>query len=80
MLITYAVDCYTKEAASVGVFIMFVCQIWSFLGPFWFTPMFENVGVPACVGVGTVLIAGVSVIPTILLQWKGAVWGGSKIT
>ncbi|RJE21726.1 transporter [Aspergillus sclerotialis] len=79
VLITYAVDCYPEEAASVGVFIMFVRQIWGFLGPFWFTPMFENVGVSASAGVGTALIVGVSVIPTILLQWKGAVWRRSKI-
>ena len=35
VLITYAVDCYPDEAASVGVFITFVRQIWGFLGPFW---------------------------------------------
>lgn len=33
--ITYAVDCYRVEAASVGVFITFVRQIWGFIGPFW---------------------------------------------
>lgn len=35
VLITYAVDCYRLEAASVGVFITFVRQTWGFLGPFW---------------------------------------------
>ncbi|GMF73553.1 unnamed protein product [Aspergillus oryzae] len=35
VLITYAVDCYPTEAASVGVCITFVRQIWGFLGPFW---------------------------------------------
>lgn len=35
VLITYAVDCYSKEAASIGVVITFVRQIWGFLGPFW---------------------------------------------
>ena len=35
VLITYAVDCYRHEAASVGVFITFVRQIWGFIGPFW---------------------------------------------
>jgi MFS family permease len=35
VLITYAVDCYKEEAASVGVFITFVRQIWGFIGPFW---------------------------------------------
>jgi hypothetical protein len=35
VLITYAVDCYREEAASVGVFITFVRQMWGFIGPFW---------------------------------------------
>lgn len=35
VLITYAVDCYPKNAASVGVFITFVRQTWGFIGPFW---------------------------------------------
>ena len=35
VLITYAVDCYYEEAASIGVFITFVRQIWGFIGPFW---------------------------------------------
>jgi hypothetical protein len=35
VLVTYAVDCYREEAASVGVFITFVRQTWGFIGPFW---------------------------------------------
>lgn len=35
VMMTYAVDCYPQEAASVGVFITFVRQIWGFIGPFW---------------------------------------------
>lgn len=35
VMVTYAVDCYPQEAASIGVFITFVRQIWGFLGPFW---------------------------------------------
>ena len=35
VLITYAVDCYSEEAATVGVFITFVRQTWGFIGPFW---------------------------------------------
>ena len=34
--ITYAVDCYRADAASVGVFITFVRQTWGFIGPFWY--------------------------------------------
>jgi hypothetical protein len=35
IIITYCVDCYYEEAASIGVFITFVRQIWGFIGPFW---------------------------------------------
>ena len=78
VLVTYAVDCYPQESASVGVFITFVRQIWGFLGPFWFTPMFENVGIAASSGIGCGLVVGISVLPTILLQWRGRHWRGGK--
>jgi hypothetical protein len=32
ILVTYAVDCYREEAASVGVFITLVRQTWGFIG------------------------------------------------
>ncbi|KAF2157357.1 MFS general substrate transporter [Myriangium duriaei CBS 260.36] len=66
--ITYAVDSFPDEAAGVGVFITFVRQIWGFIGPFWFPQMFEEIGLPASAGVAVALIAGVSILPTILLQ------------
>lgn len=72
--ITYAVDCYRPDAASVGVFITFVRQIWGFIGPFWFPQMFENVGWAGGAGIAVGMIIAVSVIPTILVQWRGALW------
>jgi hypothetical protein len=36
VLVTYAVDTNHEQAASVGVFITFVRQIWGFIGPFWY--------------------------------------------
>lgn len=74
VLITYAVDCYREEAASVGVLITFIRQIWGFIGPFWFPSMFVHVGVANSAGVATALIMGASFIPTIFLQWMGASW------
>ncbi|RDL29811.1 Uncharacterized protein BP5553_10676 [Venustampulla echinocandica] len=71
VLITYAVDCHPEESASIGVFVTFVRQIWGFIGPFWFPAMFENVGVAASAGVVTALIVGVSILPTMLVQWRG---------
>ncbi|KAL1984502.1 hypothetical protein VTN96DRAFT_9101 [Rasamsonia emersonii] len=78
VLITYAVDCNHEESASVGVFITFVRQIWGFIGPFWFPDMFTNVGVANSAGVATALMVGVSVIPTLLLQWRGPTWRGVR--
>ncbi|OCL03718.1 MFS transporter [Glonium stellatum] len=74
VLITYAVDCYHEEAASIGVFITFVRQIWGFIGPFWFPSMFTNVGLAGSAGVATALMVGVSILPTIFLQWRGKLW------
>ena len=36
VMVTYAVDTNVAEAASVGVFITLVRQIWGFIGPFWY--------------------------------------------
>ncbi|KAJ5357715.1 Major facilitator superfamily domain general substrate transporter [Penicillium brevicompactum] len=74
VMITYAVDCFPQEAASIGVFVTFVRQIWGFLGPFWFSAMFENVGIAPSAGIGSAMVVVVSVIPTIFLQWKGQAW------
>ncbi|RWA06159.1 hypothetical protein EKO27_g8944 [Xylaria grammica] len=74
ILITYAVDCHHEEAAAIGVFITLVRQIWGFIGPFWFPPLLANVGLIASTGVATALIVGTSVLPTVLLQWRGKVW------
>ncbi|KAJ5742049.1 hypothetical protein N7533_011458 [Penicillium manginii] len=72
--ITYAVDCYRTDAASVGVFITFVRQIWGFIGPFWFPQMFETVGWGGGAGIAVALIFAVSILPTVLLQWRGSKW------
>lgn len=42
VMITYAVDCFPQEAASVGVFITFVRQVWGFIGPFWYVLFFHQ--------------------------------------
>ncbi|KIN02726.1 hypothetical protein OIDMADRAFT_27229 [Oidiodendron maius Zn] len=78
VLITYAVDCHQEESASVGVIITLIRQIWGFIGPFWFPPMFTNVGVAASGGVVAALIIGVSIFPTILVQWQGHKWRGEE--
>ena len=66
VFITYAVDCYKPEAASVGVFITFVRQIWGFIGPFWFPQAIDALGFGGTAGLFTGLVVAVSILPTIL--------------
>ncbi|KAF9737648.1 hypothetical protein PMIN02_001271 [Paraphaeosphaeria minitans] len=79
VLITYAVDCYHEEAGSIGVFISFVRQIWGFIGPFWFPQMFENVGIANSAGVAVAMLVVVSVVPTLVLQWRGKFFRNSEM-
>ncbi|KAJ5724818.1 hypothetical protein N7493_006546 [Penicillium malachiteum] len=74
VMVTYAMDCYPQEAASVGVFITFVRQIWGFLGPFWFPSLFDTVGVAASAGVVCGMIVAVSILPTMAVQAFGKKW------
>lgn len=39
-----------------------------------FPSMFASVGVAASSGIGAGLMVGVSVIPTLLVHWKGRSW------
>ncbi|KAJ5924419.1 Major facilitator superfamily domain general substrate transporter [Penicillium verhagenii] len=71
VMITYAIDCFPQEAASIGVFITFVRQMWGFIGPFWFPIMLENVGEAPSAGIACAMIVAVSVIPTVFLHWRG---------
>ncbi|RYC83295.1 hypothetical protein BFJ63_vAg13824 [Fusarium oxysporum f. sp. narcissi] len=70
VLVTYAVDRHPQEAASIGVFVTFIRQVWAFIGPFWFPPMFTSVGLVASSGIATGLIVAVSVIPTAFIHWS----------
>lgn len=72
VMVTYAVDCYREEAASVGVFITFVRQIWGFIGPFWFPEAITNLGFGSAAGLMVGLMVAASILPTIFLQWRGA--------
>ncbi|KAI1361243.1 major facilitator superfamily domain-containing protein [Xylaria arbuscula] len=74
VLITYAVDCHPQEATSIGVFVTLVRQVWGFIGPFWFPPLLNNVGLVKSLGVIIALIVGGSALPTVMLQWKGKSW------
>ncbi|OAQ64368.2 MFS transporter [Pochonia chlamydosporia 170] len=76
VMITYAVDCYPEDAAGIGVFVTLVRQTWGFIGPFWFPQMIENIGYARSTAVSTAMIVGVSILPTVLLQWRGRLWRG----
>ncbi|OJJ37928.1 hypothetical protein ASPWEDRAFT_108862 [Aspergillus wentii DTO 134E9] len=77
VMTTYAVDTYPQDAGSVGTFINFVRSTWGFIGPFWFTPMFEDVGIKDSAGVVCALLAVFSLFPTIYLHLQGGRWHAS---
>ncbi|KAF2719505.1 MFS general substrate transporter [Polychaeton citri CBS 116435] len=72
VMITYSVDCHREEAASVGVFITFVRQIWGFIGPFWFPQVFTNIGLYGSAGIAAGLVVAFSILPTTFIHWKGS--------
>lgn len=74
VLVTYAVDSAAQNAASVGVFVSLVRQVIGFIGPFWFTSMFDSVGLSKSSAIVAVLIVVLSIVPTVLLQWRGQLW------
>lgn len=74
VLVTYSVDCYRHDADSVGVFVSFVRSIWGFIGPFWFPQMIAETGYKVTAGIVTAMIVALSVIPTLVVQWKGRAW------
>ncbi|KAL3467149.1 major facilitator superfamily domain-containing protein [Aspergillus heterothallicus] len=74
VLVTYAVDSYSQDSGSVGVYITFIRQIWGFIGPFWFPAMFSNVGVAASSGVAGALMFLFSFLLVIPVHLFGSKW------
>lgn len=70
VLVTYAIDSYIEHSASIGVFVNVVRSTWGFLGPFWFTAMYDSLGISGSGGLLAGLIFLISVVPTALLQWR----------
>lgn len=64
VLITFMVDANPHESVGTGLFINFVRQVWSFIGPFYFPYMFEALGFGGACGVmtGIVGFAGLWII------------------
>jgi len=78
ILVTYAVDCHHEHSASIGVFVNLVRSTWGFIGPFWFPDMFASLGDAGSAGLIVGIIFVVSVLPIVLLQWKGPQWRGER--
>lgn len=64
VMITYAVDCFPQEAASIGVFVTFVRQIWGFLGPFWYV-FLSAISRISANGLGSLPCSRVSALPPV---------------
>ncbi|KAJ7624471.1 major facilitator superfamily domain-containing protein [Roridomyces roridus] len=68
VLVTYAVDCYRPDAAAVGVFIVFVRQMWGFVGPFWLPNLIDATSFNATAGIAAAFMVVFSIIPIVSLH------------
>ncbi|XHG07536.1 hypothetical protein AWENTII_010675 [Aspergillus wentii] len=69
ILISFAVDSYKETATQVGLFINIFRHIIGFIGPFYFPPMFETLGLGTAAGVMLAIIGGCALIPTVAIQF-----------
>ncbi|KAA8898285.1 hypothetical protein TRICI_006603 [Trichomonascus ciferrii] len=70
-LITFAVDDNHKKAVEAGLFINIVRQIWAFIGPFYFPPMFNSLGFDKAAAVMVCIVAAVGAFPVIAVHIIG---------
>ncbi|KAH8689446.1 major facilitator superfamily domain-containing protein [Talaromyces proteolyticus] len=68
-LFTYAVDRNLVDSGGVGVSIILVRQIWSFIGPFWFPYMFGSIGLRGSAALCSALMVIFAILPTALQQF-----------
>ncbi|KAL2858539.1 MFS multidrug transporter [Aspergillus pseudoustus] len=71
-LVAFAVDSSEKRSTHVGLFINFCRQIYGFIGPFYFPPMFDGLGMGGAAGVMCALIAVSAFAPTVFIQIKSS--------
>ncbi|PYI02452.1 MFS multidrug transporter [Aspergillus sclerotiicarbonarius CBS 121057] len=65
ILISFAVDSYKESSTNVGVCINFFRHIYGFIGPFYFPPMFDSLGLAGAAGVMCAII-GACALPSII--------------
>ncbi|KAK0886973.1 hypothetical protein LTR02_017664 [Friedmanniomyces endolithicus] len=71
-LFTYAVERNLNHSGGVGVIIILVRQVWSFIGPFWFPIMFASIGIKNSAALCSALMVAFAVVPTLIQQfWLG---------
>ncbi|KAF2096303.1 MFS transporter [Rhizodiscina lignyota] len=78
ILVTYAIDCHPEQSSSIGVFVNIFRSTWGFIGPFWFPDMIDSIGVAGSGGLMAGIVLVCSVLPVVVLQWKGGAWRASN--
>ncbi|PYH42287.1 MFS general substrate transporter [Aspergillus saccharolyticus JOP 1030-1] len=58
IMVSYAVDSHREVATDVGVCINVVRHVYGFIGPFYFPPMFETLGLAGAAGVMCAIVGG----------------------
>lgn len=65
-MITYAIDSDTKNATHISLFIVWLRQVIGFVGPFYFTAMFDNLGFAKSFGI-MAAIEGVAALGIVIV-------------
>lgn len=68
-LITYAVDANYFQSFHTSLFISLIRQVWGFLGPLYFPPMFDNLGFGGAYGLMAGLVGVCAFLPVVILQF-----------
>ncbi|KAK4508086.1 hypothetical protein PRZ48_001824 [Zasmidium cellare] len=80
VVVTYCIDSHIEQSASIGVFVNVVRSTWGFIGPFWFPDMLSSLGGSGSGGLMAGIVFVVSIIPVVIVQWKGQQWRKAKVT
>ncbi|KAL6889948.1 putative MFS transporter [Trichoderma evansii] len=68
-LITFAVDHYRESSTEIGVLVTFARQTWGFIGPFYYTPLFDALGAALANGIFCIIIFVCGFVPVAALHF-----------
>jgi MFS family permease len=71
-LITYAVDCHKSRSQEIGIYVNLTRQVYGFVGPFYFTHMFDSLKFSGAGGLMAGLIGVFAFLPVAVLHLQAS--------